>query len=223
MSKKKLSQVELLLKKLGLLAKEYAEGSAQSVNLKKYEKGTPNTGYLKTIILSAATSQADAEADTNRIEIDIPKDLLVRSGSVLTVATANQPYTGAAVGDKYIDLVVNTVSGDATDEHLYIPVKSLVDVYTQGNGISIDGNNVITLAIDANNANGLSVTAAGLKLALATTTTAGAMSAQDKQQLVDLDTSLLTDAEMGSWFGYNATQTATILGSVSDDSITDAE
>jgi hypothetical protein len=89
------------------------------------------------------------------------------------------PYQGAQVGDKYIDLTI----ANATTDHLYIPVKDLVDVYTEGNGIDVSSGNVISVVVDPNNANGLSVGASGVALATATTSSAGAMSAADKTKL----------------------------------------
>lgn len=277
MAKKKLSEIELKLKKVGVLAKSYTDEKVDLAKLKKYEKGTPNTGFLKTVILSAKATQAEAEADANRIEIDIPKDFLVKkNGSkLLTVvagtganegkwmvvaensATIATPYEAPATvtaAGQWIDLVINTKDDSETDEHLSINVNSLVDIYTNGNGLSLD-NKVFSiklrlgtgdaansgLAFDANGAlhiaigtaNGLSIDANGLNLALAAPSTNGtggqngAMSAQDKENLdtlvVKLDISLLTDAELGSWFGYAADSemVTTTLPAVSDDSITD--
>lgn len=275
--KKKLSEMELKLKKVGVLAKSYTDEKVDLAKLKKYEKGTPNAGFLKTVILSAKATQVEAEADANRIEIDIPKDFLVKkNGSKLltvvagtganegkwmvvaenstTIATPYEaPATVTAAG-QWIDLVINTKDDSETDEHLSINVNSLVDIYTNGNGLSLD-NKVFSiklrlgtgdaansgLAFDANGAlhiaigtaNGLSIDANGLNLALAAPSTNGtggqngAMSAQDKENLdtlvVKLDISLLTDAELGSWFGYAADSemVTTTLPAVSDDSITD--
>lgn len=190
------------------------------------------------------------ETNTNKIgEINIPKDFLVKSASVETVATADTPYTGAQVGDKYLDFVINSKAGDETASHVYLPVNELVDVYTGGNGVNVNNSNVISLdlaadgglelvgstdgqkqlaiKLDSTNANGLALTSAGLKLAVATTSAAGAMSAEDKvklnKALTSDDIALLTNAEIASWYGYNATEAASILGSVSDDSITDEE
>ena len=89
--------------------------------------------------------------------------------------------------------------------------------------------------VDPNNANGLDITAAGLKLALATQSAAGAMSAEDKGNLdglvEDMDMTLATDAEIASWMGYDITGTPAVgseaaqikaaLEGVSSDSITD--
>ena len=83
--------------------------------------------------------------------INIPKDFLVKSAELKTVTVADEPYEGAEVGDKYIDFVVNTYDGTATDTHIYLPVKDLVDVYTGGNtdyiSVSVDNNNIITATL----------------------------------------------------------------------------
>ncbi len=246
MAQKKLSEIELKLKKLGLLSKEYTDVVAAAGKVNLIEKATPNTGFLKTYILASGVSAEADVTNQNKIgEIDIPKDFLVKSGTVATVETADEPYTGAAVGDKYLDFTVNTVGDDASAQHIYIPVKDLVDIYTGSDAIDVSNSNVISLIlnatasgleitanglaikIDSSNANGLAITASGLKLALATQTAAGAMSAADKTKLdkalTSDDIALLTNNEMGSWFGFDATKTASVIGSVSDDSITPDE
>lgn len=55
--------------------------------------------------------------------VNIPKDLVVQSGSIQTVTEADVPYSGAQIGDTYIDLVLN----DPDSSHIYIPTKGLVD------------------------------------------------------------------------------------------------
>lgn len=74
----------------------------------------------------ATGSSASPVAGEKLADIDIPKDMVVESGSVETVKTADVPYKGAQVGDKYIDLVI----ANATSDHIYIPANSLVDIYT---------------------------------------------------------------------------------------------
>ena len=257
MSKKKLSAIELKLKKLGIVAKQYTDAVAAAGKVNLIEQATAESGYLKTYILALGVddeaSVVASGTGKNLVgKINIPKDFLVKSATVETVATADTPYAGAAVGDKYIDFVINTkdtAQGSETASHVYLPVNELVDVYTGGNGVNVSNSNVISLDLDTNggleltgstdgqkqlaikldssNANGLALTSAGLKLALATQSTAGAMSAADKTKLdkaiTSDDIALLSDAELASWFGYNSTEAATILGSVSDDSITDEE
>lgn len=118
--------------------------------------------------------------------INIPKDFLVKSAEIKTVATDNVPYQGAQAGDKYIDFVINTKSDTpsvVTDDHIYLPINDLAHVYTAGNGIDISNADAISVKIDSTNANGLATTSSGLKLTLATTSAAGAMSANDKRNL----------------------------------------
>ena len=140
------------------------------------KQGTAEAGYLSTYYLTKDGAQTGEK-------INIPKDFLVNSADILEVEEADQPYDGAKVGDLYIDFVVNSKDADDTATHIYLPVNELVDAYTGGNGIEVTPSNVISAKIDTANANGLGVPAAGFPLELATTTTAGAMSAADKTKL----------------------------------------
>lgn len=140
------------------------------------KQATAETGFLSTYILTKDGAQVGEK-------INIPKDFLVNSADILEVETENDPYEGAAVGDLYIDFVVNSKDADDTATHIYLPVNELVDAYTGGNGIEVSPQNVISAKVDTANANGLGVTAAGFKLDLATTSTAGALSATDKTKL----------------------------------------
>lgn len=63
--------------------------------------------------------------------IKIAKELVITSGTVKTVVEVDVPYVGAIVGDKYIDLEVANQT-----EHIYIPAKDLVDIYTAQNNAS---------------------------------------------------------------------------------------
>lgn len=181
-----------------------------------------------------------------------------------TAVTAYEAPSSVNAAGVWAIFTINVKSGSATDEYLTVNLSELIDVYTGGNGVDVTSN-VITIDLDANggltftgstdgskqlaikldssNANGLALTSAGLKLALAQASTngaggsAGAMSAQDKENLDDLvedtDVSLLTDAEIASWYGFDITGTPAegsdaaavkaALQAVSDDSITDEE
>lgn len=105
--------------------------------------------------------------------INIPKDLFVKSGEIV-----DNP-TGQPTG-KYIKLTLQN-----QDEPIYINVADLVDAYTEGNGITISTTNEISAKVVA--ANGLSVSASGIAMALATTDAAGAMSSADKGKLDLID------------------------------------
>lgn len=87
-------------------------------------------------------------------KIEIPKDFLVKSGSVKAATEADKPYTGAKVGDKYIELVINSKDSTSdTGDALYIPVKDLVDVYTGVTGtkikVEVSADNKISASIVA--------------------------------------------------------------------------
>lgn len=100
---------------------EYAVAKAQ----------TAEAGYSATYYLTKDGVQVGDK-------INIPKDMVVQSGSVETCTTAGTPIADLAVGDKYIDLLL----ANAEDSHVYIKVTDLVDVYTAGEGIVISGNKV---------------------------------------------------------------------------------
>ena len=129
----------------GLDAKIDAVKSDSSISLVKAD--VPDAGYFATYVLG--------QGDNKVGRINIPKDYLVKSGEINTVTTADSPYTGAAVGDKYLDFTVNTYdtsAGSGTESHIYIPVKELVDVYTGGStttiNVSVGSNNQITASIN---------------------------------------------------------------------------
>lgn len=135
-------------------------------------------GYASSYALKKDNVQVGAT-------INIPLDMVVESGEVKTVTTADVPYQGAVVGDKYIDLTI----ANTAQNHIYIPVKDLVDVYVAGNGISISNNNYISVKVDQNNANGLGVGGSGLAMYTVTPSVNGvggnngAMTAADKEKL----------------------------------------
>lgn len=87
---------------------------------------SPAEGYLKSYELRKNGAKVG-------VSIDIPKDLVVTNGEVKEVETPDDPYSGAQVGDLYLEL---TIANQATP--VYIPVKSLTDVYTGSTYISVD-------------------------------------------------------------------------------------
>lgn len=99
----------------------------------------------------AATYHLTADGVETGTAINIPKDMVVSSGQVKTVSTADSPYTGAAVGDTYIELTL----ANATNDKIYIPANSLVEYVTAGSGandaiqISINSNHQVSASIKA--------------------------------------------------------------------------
>ena len=140
------------------------------------KQGTAEEGFFSTYYLTKDGAQVGEK-------INIPKDFLVNSADIFEVETADQPYADAQVGHLYIDFVINSKNADDTASRVYLPVNELVDAYTGGNGITITPQNEVSVKIDAANANGLSADGSGLKMAVATADTAGAMAAADKTKL----------------------------------------
>ena len=106
--------------------------------------------------------------------INIPKDLFVKEGKVVD-NPAGQP------AGKYIELTLQNQANP-----IYINVADLVDAYTPGNGITISAANEVSAKVVA--ANGLSVGATGIAMALASGTANGAMSKEQFTKLGGIDT-----------------------------------
>lgn len=115
--------------------------------------GTPTSDYLKTYILSQGTNEIG--------RIDIPKDLVVESGSLVHGTWTDNTFTEDPEGpDTALKLIIANQK-----EPVYINTKDLVDYYTAGNGINIDNtHNTIALKLDASGEPFLTVGVGGLKL-----------------------------------------------------------
>lgn len=174
-----------------LAARSKAEADKLSEQLVAYsivKQETAETGFI-------ATYQLTRDGTAVGEKINIPKDFLVKEVTLKDVETADQPYTGAKVGEKYIDFIINAKDGGAEESHLYLSVKDLVNVYTGGDGITVTDSS-IALKVNSANANGLTVDENGLALSAATSTTAGAMSAADKIKLDSIQ--FATDEEVSA-------------------------
>lgn len=107
-----------------------------TVNVEK--QSSAESGYLATYVVKQGGAVVGAK-------INIPKDFLVKSASVKT-ATEPIPGTDIVAGDKYIDFVINSKSSTGTDEHLYLNVKSLSDVYTADEStLTLSNGNVFSI------------------------------------------------------------------------------
>lgn len=151
-------------------------GAAPEYTIEKESKATE--GYFASYVLKKDGSQVGAK-------IDIPKDYLVKSASIKQ-STGEGDASGLPAGTKYIDFVINAKDAGGTESHIYLNVNELVDAYVQGNGITIDSaNNTISAKVVAEN--GLSVDITGIKLDLATDSSAGAMSATHHSKLEKIE------------------------------------
>jgi len=166
---------------------ELAEASAGGVASKTVylqDESAGQSDYAKVYKLYQGANAPDAQTDPAALigTINIPKDLVVQSGSVVEIffneadntlhegslagpdVTAliipeGQTATAANAG-KYIKLTIQNQTNP-----LYIAVKDLVDVYTGGTTaeavVSIDASNVITVTIDTIAATKISIADTG--------------------------------------------------------------
>jgi hypothetical protein len=142
------------------------------------ESGFATSYKLKMTVDGASTYVGDT--------INIAKDMVLQGATLETVTEVNVPYAGAVVGDPYIDMVFN----DATQSHIYVPVKGLVDTYTAGEGIEIiDGKISVKIA---KNSHGLVAVDGSMTMLLATSEQDGAMSKEDKKFIDSIPTTYAT-------------------------------
>lgn len=90
---------------------------------------TTSESYAKSYKLQVKNGETWSDVSESA-SINIPKDMVVESGSVKECTIDNVPVSGYKKGDKYIDLVI----ANKTDAHIYINVKDLVD--NKASGIS---------------------------------------------------------------------------------------
>ena len=93
-------------------------------------------------------------------KINIPKDLVVTSGSVVKGNWAGDVFTENVSGD---GTALKLVIANQT-KPVYINTLDLVKDHTAGNGINISDTNVISVVVDPTSETGLSVGTAGIKL-----------------------------------------------------------
>lgn len=117
----------------------------------------PTSGYLKTYILSQGVGTGKTEIG----KIDIPKDLVVTSGSLVHGYWSGNTFTENEEGpDAAIKLVIAN-----QETPVYINTKDLVDYYTAGNGIDIDNtHNTISLKYNSHSEEFLVVDEDGIRV-----------------------------------------------------------
>lgn len=87
------------------------------------KQASPDAGYFATYVIKQGGIQKG-------VKINIPKDFLLKSASVETSSQNNYPIQGINAGDKYIDFVLNVKDASETEEHLYLNLHDLTDIYT---------------------------------------------------------------------------------------------
>ena len=132
---------------------ELAEELEDALTISLTVAGEPTSGYLKTYILS--------QGETEIGRIDIPKDLVVTSGSLVHGYWSGNTFTEDEEGtDTAIKLVIAN-----QEEPVYINTKDLVDYYTAGDGIDIDNtHNTISIKYNAHSEEFLVVDEDGIRI-----------------------------------------------------------
>lgn len=97
------------------------------------KQSSPDAGYFATYVIKQGGIQKG-------VKINIPKDFLLKSASVKTSSQNNNPIPGINAGDKYIDFVLNVKEGTSSEEHLYLNLHDLTDIYT-ADEVTITCNN----------------------------------------------------------------------------------
>ena len=64
------------------------------------------------------------------VPINVPKDYLVKSAQIKECTEIDVPAAGLQVGDKYIDFVINSMSGQGNESHIYLRIQDLIDDFT---------------------------------------------------------------------------------------------
>ena len=134
---------------LAALADELEEKLTISLDV----AGEPTSGYLKTYELKQGGELIG--------KIDIPKDLVVTSGSLVHGYWSGNTFTEDEEGpDTAIKLVIAN-----QEEPVYINTKDLVDYYTAGDGIEIDNtHNTISIKYNAHSEEFLVVDEDGIRV-----------------------------------------------------------
>lgn len=136
----------------------------------------------------------------------IPSEDFIKDGMLedvelvqLTGGTGANP-SGLTNGT-YLHFIFNTESGK---EEIYVNVTSLIDIYTAGNGISVDGK-VISAKIDAASDTFLTVGADGIKLS-------GVQAAIDK---IEASVGLKEDGSLADPSGNYTAGSTTVMNAIS--------
>lgn len=146
--------------------------ASKTVYITETAGGASDTYSKRYGIYQGATGSSASPVPAEKLgDIDIPKDMVVESGSVLEIffdSSDNTLHEGSISGPdvteaikgqgvtptsadagKYIKLIIANASSTA----IYIKVTDLVDLYTGGSStyidVTIDGSNVITATLNA--------------------------------------------------------------------------
>ena len=154
------------------------------------------TDYNLTAVTSPSSEYAAQyefwKGDTKQTTINIPKDQFLKEAAFY--ATSGDVPTGREIpaGTTFPTLYFAWELTNGVTTPSWVPVGSLVDTYTAGSGVTLDGT-TFKGVVDANNANGLSVGANGFAMAAVVASTGGeggsngAMTAAQAEKLAGIE------------------------------------
>lgn len=121
-----------------------------------------DAGYASTYVLK------DRDGNQLGSKINIPQDQFLSSATFIASATAEDKGHDSSVvtGDPYVKFVFimkNTAATTPLTSYTYVPMKSLVDVYTGTNGVKIESYGVSGV-VDPASETYLTVSATGFKV-----------------------------------------------------------
>lgn len=123
-----------------------------SADIKLEKLDTTSDGYASSYQLMVKS--ADGYKAAGDI-INIPKDQFLKGAEIVEGSLNDGVFTESESGEKFIHFTFEINQKDANGattvnaQNIYLNVHELVDVYTQGNGIEIDTNNVINAKADS--------------------------------------------------------------------------
>lgn len=178
------------------------QSDVNSLKVTVSSAATPTSGYLKTYEIK--------QNNTTVGTIDIPKDFLVKSGSVVKGSWgADGKFTPSDTGsDKALALVLNVKEGSAaTDETVYINVTDLGKTYTNGNGVAISNTNVISVVKSSSSEKYLTIDGNGISVtgidAISTAITTEETRAKDAEKKLSESISKVSGDALTSVTGEN--------------------
>ena len=159
----------------------------------------PDEGKFRTYVFYQGTGEQKTEVGRVNLEFDT----VVESGVVVEATPENPIVIGETTytSGKFLRLTIKD-----NVQPVYIALEDIGKIYVNGNGIDIDQNDVISIEVNQNSANGLEVDSNGLKLNLAVAPdeendiegSAGAMSVEDKEKVDSI--TVATEAQIRALF-----------------------
>lgn len=193
---------------------EAADGTTISVKLDNTDKVlTISSGGVKTNVSLKWDKVTGLQliGKNSTVITTIPATDFIKDGMLDKVTLETDP-SGQPKGT-YLHFVFNADSGKSD---IYLNVTNLIDIYTGGNGVDVDGSNVISAVIDPAGESYLSVGASGIKLeGVDAAIEAKGQSLQSAVDTVEASVGLNSDGSHVKTSGNYTSGATTVVGEIS--------